>query len=146
MVFGAILLPGFLTPILWSDIDFLALNNIPVIAAVLASQLVIMRHFQGVVTRELAERRAKDRLSELHTEVLSKLDELSSMPDAADKKLTLDDLKGKYYSIAIYDLIDQDIFGFSRIYLFGVRLRYVLDEDVILYITTMTKRALEARD
>lgn len=146
LVFGAILLPGFLISILWSDVNFLSISNIPVIAAVFITQLVVMRHFQGAVSRKLAETRVKERLKELNGEVLNKLDELSLLPDDLGKKFMLDDLKGKFYSIAIYDLIDQDIFGYSRIYLFGVRLRYVLDEDVILYITTMTKRALKARD
>ena len=34
LVFGAILLPGFLTPILWGDADFLSISNIPIIAVV----------------------------------------------------------------------------------------------------------------
>jgi hypothetical protein len=145
LVFGAIMLPGFLISILWSDVNFLAISNIPVIAAVFISQLVIMRHFQGTVSRRLARTRYRERLQVLNTEVYIKLDELSQLPDDLGKKFMLDDLKGKFYSIAIYDLIDQDIFGYSRIYLFGVRIRFVLDEDVILYITTMTKRVLRAK-
>ena len=146
LVFGAILLPGFLVPILWGDVNFLALDNIPVIAVVFIAQLIVLRHFQGIVSRAMAENRVKDRLLELNNDVLIKLDELAFMQDDERKRTRLENLRGKYYSIAIYDLIDQDIFGYSRIYLFGVRLRYVLDEDVILSITNMTKRVLKAKE
>jgi hypothetical protein len=142
LVFGAILLPGFLLPVLWRDIDLLAINNLPIIAVVSVSQLVVMRHFQGTVSRIMAEKRIKERLLDMN-DVHIKLDRLGPMNQNEDKKVMLDDLKGKYYSIAVYDVFDHDIFGHSRIYLFGVRLRYVLDEDVILYVTSMTKRAAQ---
>ena len=92
----------------------------------------------------MAQRRVKQRLLEFNNDVLIKLNELAIVQDNEKKQTALEDLKGRYYSIAIYDLIDQDIFGYSPIYLFGVRLRYVLDEDVIQYITNMTKRVREA--
>ncbi len=142
LVFGAILLPGFLLPVLWRDIDFLAINNLPIIAVVFVGQLVVMRHFQGTVSRIMAEKRIKERLLEMD-DVRIQLDRLGPMDQNVDKTVMLDDLKGRYYSMAVYDVFDHDIFGHSRIYLFGVRLRYVLDEDVILYITSMTKRAAQ---
>ena len=143
LVFGAFLLPGFLIPLIWSAVDFLSINNLPTIAVMFASQLVIMRHVQGFVSRRMAEQRTKDRLLELNQEVLIKLDEFALLQGEERKQSFLDDLKGKYYSIAIYDIIAHDIFGHSPIYLFGVRLRYVLDQDVILYITNMTNKRLK---
>ena len=136
------MLPGFLLPVLWRDIDFLAINNLPIIAVVFVGQLVVMRHFQGTVSRIMAEKRIKERLLEMD-DVRIQLDRLGPMDQNVDKTVMLDDLKGRYYSMAVYDVFDHDIFGHSRIYLFGVRLRYVLDEDVILYITSMTKRAAQ---
>jgi hypothetical protein len=134
LVFGGMLLPGFLLPPLLNDLNLFSVVNIPMIILVFAIQLVVMRHFQGIISRMMAVRRLKNRIADFNKDVLEKLDALVDAEEGPTKVTTLEDLKSKFYSIAIYDLIQQDIFGYSRIYLFGVRLRYMLDEDVISHI------------
>jgi hypothetical protein len=134
LVFGAMLLPGFLLPPLWADLSRFSNIDIPMVLVVFFIQLVVMRHFQGIISRRMAVKRLKNRLSDLNRTVVVKLDQLLSAPEGEINMAELEDLKSKYYSIAIYDLIEQDIFGYSRIYLFGVRLRYLLDEDVLNHI------------
>jgi hypothetical protein len=134
LVFGAMILPGFLLPPLYQDLNLFPAIDIPTIIVVFAIQLVVMRHFQGIISRRLVLKRLENRISEFNNDVLVKLEELESLQEGDKKEAVLEDLKSKYYSIAIYDLIEQDIFGYSRIYLFGLRLRYMLDEDVITHI------------
>jgi hypothetical protein len=90
-----------------------------------------MRHFQGIMSRWMATNLLKTRLEDLNTEVLGKLYVLEAAMDGPNKDAELKSLKRKYYSIVIYDIFRQDIFGYSPIYLVGPRLRYVLDEGVI---------------
>jgi hypothetical protein len=92
-----------------------------------------MRHFQGIMSRWMAVNLLKNRLVDLNKEVLIKLDALEPAPEGKDKDAALLELKRKYYSIAIYDIIEQDIFGYSPIYMVGPRLRYVLDDRVIAH-------------
>jgi hypothetical protein len=139
LVFGAMVLPGFLLPPLYQALGHFPSVDIPMIALVFVIQLVVMRHFHGTISRRLAMKRLKNRLIEFRKEVLAKLDELVLLEEGERKEAILEDLKSKFYSIAIYDLIEQDIFGYSRIYLFGIRLRYMLDEDVIAHINVKTE-------
>jgi hypothetical protein len=134
LVFGAMILPGFLLPPLYQDLNILPAIDIPTIILVFAIQLVVMRHFQGIISRRLVLKRLESRISEFNSDVLAGLEMLASEPEGKKKEALLEDLKSRFYSIAIYDLIEQDIFGYSRIYLFGLRLRYMLDEDVIAHI------------
>ena len=69
--------------------------------------------------------------NDLEQQVLVKLAVLETAPNDPSIVASLKYLKKKYYSIVIYDIIQQDIFGYSPIYLVGPRLRYVLDEGVL---------------
>ena len=145
LVFGAMLLPGFLLPPLWEDLNLFSTIDIPMIILVFVIQLVVMRHFQGIISRRLAVKRLRNRLLDFKNTVLAKLNELATVPEGEKKEAILEDLKSRYYSIAIYDLIQQDIFGYSRIYLFGIRLRYMLDEDVLAHINVTTDNGQKSK-
>jgi hypothetical protein len=138
LAFGAMMLPGFLLPALFEDLKSFSIIDLPMIFLVFFSQLVIMRHFQVILSKWMAVRLLRERIMELKNEVLAKLDELESMREGEMKEVGLEDLKRKFYSIAIYDLIGHDIFGHFPVYLVGLRLRYVLDEDVIEHIKATT--------
>ncbi|HEY3420782.1 MAG TPA: hypothetical protein VGK23_09535 [Methanomassiliicoccales archaeon] len=140
LVFGAMVLPGFLLPFLYDDLRLFPNITLPIVILVFVIQLVIMRHFQGIISRRMAVKRLENRILELDREVLSKPNEMASEGEGAIEDAMLDELKSKYYSIAIYDLIEQDIFGYSKIYLFGLRLRYMLDEDVIAHINVTPEK------
>ena len=139
LVVGAMMLPGFLLPALFDDLKLFSIIDLPMIFLVFVSQLLIMRHFQVILSRRMAVKLLKERLDELNREVLAKLDDLDSVKEGDRKEARLEDLKRRFYSIAIYDLIGSDIFGHFPVYLVGLRLRYVLDEDVIEHIKVKEK-------
>lgn len=131
LVIGGMLLPGFILPSFLAEMNLFPNVDFTLIAVVFVSQLVIMRHFHGIMSRRMAVNLLKARIGDLSTEVLGKLDTLELMPVSEEKETVLRGLKKKYYSVAIYDVIRQDLFGYSPVYLVGPRLRYVLDEGVI---------------
>jgi hypothetical protein len=143
LAFGAMMLPGFLLSALFNDLKLFSIIDLPMILLVFASQLVIMRHFQVVLSRWMAVKLLRKRIEELKKEVLAKLDELESVREGEKKEARLEDLKRRFYSIAIYDLIGSDILGHFPVYLVGLRLRYVLDEDVIEHIKATTDESQE---
>lgn len=136
---GAMMLPGFLLPLLFDSLKLFSIIDLPMVLLVLVSQLLIMRHFQVILSRRMAVNLLKKRLDELNSDVLVKLDDLESVKEGDVKEARLEDLKRRFYSIAIYDLIGSDIVGHFPVYLVGLRLRYVLDEDVIEHIKATEK-------
>ena len=42
-----------------------------------------------------------------------------------------EDIRRSYYAMAVYDIVEVDIFGRSPVYLVGPRLKYVLDDKVL---------------
>ena len=145
LVIGVMILPGLLLSMLWGDLGLYSIIDIPMILLVFAIQLTVMRHFHGIISRRMAIKRLKNRLIDFNHDVLAPLEKLDSMQEGDKKEAVLGDLKSKFYSIAIYDLIEQDIFGYSRIYLFGVRLRYMLDEEVLAHIYVTTEKGSEPK-
>ena len=143
LAIGAMILPGFLLSTLFNDLKQFSIIDLPVIFLVFASQLVIMRHFQVIMSRWMAVKLIRKRIMELKQEVLAKLDELESIRESKEKETMLEDLKRRFYSFAIYDLIGHDIFGHFPVYLVGLRLRYVLDEDVIEHLKSKTGEGQE---
>ena len=133
LIIGAMLLPGLMLPSFFEDMNLFPNIDLSMIILVFVSQLVIMRHFQGIMSRWMAINLIETRVFDLNEEVLVKLDALVAAPENEETTAKLKDLKRKYYSIAIYDIIEQDIFGYSPVYLVGPRLRYVLDENVIAH-------------
>jgi hypothetical protein len=133
LVIGAMLLPGFILPSFFEDLSHFPSVDISLIIFVFVSQLIIMRHFQGIMSRWMAINMFKNRINDLEQQVLVKLAMLETVPNEPSIVASLRYLKKKYYSIVIYDIIQQDIFGYSPIYLVGPRLRYVLDEGVLSY-------------
>jgi energy-coupling factor transporter transmembrane protein EcfT len=143
LAFGAMMLPGFLLTTLFDDLKHFSIIDLPMIFLVFVSQLVVMRHFQVIMSRWMAVKLLRKRIEELKTDVLAKLDELESVREGEKKEARLEDLKRRFYSIAIYDLIGSDVLGHFPVYLVGLRLRYVLDEDVIEHIKSTTAKSQE---
>jgi hypothetical protein len=133
LVIGAMLLPGFILPSFYEEMSLFPQVDLSIIILVFISQLVIMRHFQGIMSRWMAINLIKNRIRDLNKEVLGRLAILETAPDDEGVAVSLRYLRKKYYSIVIYDIVQQDIFGYSPVYLVGPRLRYVLDESVIAH-------------
>ncbi len=134
---GAIFLPGFTLLKIFRTSQVLEGVGFLILIFFLIAQLVIMRHFQGVMSRRMAAGLLRTRIEKLREEVLGPLDAWSEKKKELDKEESdkeLRTIKRKYYSVVIYDIIKQDIFGYWPIYLVGPRLRYVLSDKALAYI------------
>lgn len=138
LAFGAILLPGFTLLTMFNALRVREDIDIVVILFVVVAQLVVMRHFQGAASKRMATGLLHRRIEKLREEVLAPLDAWTERGKDFDEEgydTELPRIKKRYYSMAIYDIIEQDIFGFSPIYLVGPRLRYVLNDRVLAYFS-----------
>lgn len=135
---GAILLPG---RTLDSIIEFFRSNgSIPILLflVILVSQFFIMRSFQSRGSRKMALALIDQELQELRTDCLAPLDAL--MEDARSRNI--DRLDGSayeavlysYYPLAIYDVVETNIFGHSPVYLVIPKMDLLLDEEVLRYV------------
>jgi len=135
---GAILLPG---RTLDSIIEFFRSNgSIPILLflVILASQFFIMRSFQSRRSRKMALALIEQEVQELRSECLAPLDLL--IEDARSKNL--DQVDGasyeavlySYYPLAIYDVVETNIFGHSPVYLVVPKIDLLLDEEVLRYV------------
>ncbi len=134
LFFGAILLPGNTLLELLSENDIPFIIDIPDLFSVLVVQLVIMRHFQGVSSRWMATSLLKARIEELKKEVLEPLNRRINDDGKLSEGVYIPDLgalKTKYCGLAIYDITEQNFFGYGSIFLIAPRLRYALDDAVL---------------
>ncbi|MDD1743426.1 MAG: hypothetical protein LUO85_02235 [Methanomassiliicoccales archaeon] len=134
LFFGAILLPGNTLLELLSTDDLPLAVAIPDLIAVLVTQLVIMRHFQGMSSRWMALSLLKARIGEMKSEVLEPLNRCINDDGKGPQDVFIADLgelKAKYCGLAIYDVAEQNFFGYGSIFLVAPRLRYALDDSVL---------------
>jgi hypothetical protein len=134
LFFGAVLLPGNTLVELISEDDFPLIIDIPDVFTVLVIQLVIMRHFQGITSRWMASSLLKARIEEMKSEVLVPLNRCISGngEQKGDESIVdLETIKAKYCGLAIYDITEQNFFGYGSIFLIAPRLRYALDDTVL---------------
>jgi hypothetical protein len=136
LFFGAILLPGNTLIELLSEGDLPLIMVIPDIFAVLVSQLIIMRHFQGISSRWMALSILNGRIEEMKREVLEPLKQCMNddRKQSGDEYISdLGAIKSKYCGLAIYDIAEQNFFGYGPIFLVAPRFRYALDDAVLAY-------------
>jgi hypothetical protein len=135
LFFGAILLPGnTLFELLSEEGDVQFAVDITDIVIVLVAQLVIMRHFQGISSRWMALSLLKTRIEEMRKEVLDPLNRCikdDSKHPQDDFIADLGAIKNRYCGLAIYDITEQNFFGYGSIFLIAPRLRYALDDAVL---------------
>ncbi|MCX6653275.1 MAG: hypothetical protein NT137_08015 [Methanomassiliicoccales archaeon] len=137
LFFGAIIFPGNTLFKILSDFDELGWVRVPGLIVMLAVQVVVMRHFQGIASRMMAKGLLRIRSQRLRKEVLEELDRrLAGMngPELDSCLVELDEIKVRYYSIAIYDIVEQNIFGRWPIYLVTPTMRYVKDVNALKYV------------
>jgi hypothetical protein len=135
LALGAILLPGYTLLTIFNSVQMRGGSSILIVAFVTVAQLVIMRHFQGIASRRMAISLLRMRIDRLRTKALQPLDALVNAEHHQSERNSalLFTLRRAYYSIAIYDIIKQDIFGISPIYLVGPRLRYLMNDKVLAH-------------
>jgi len=123
--FWALLLPAVTIPALLEAYNLLDRLDLALFVLVLAAQLLVMRHIQSY-----ASRRRAIRLLALRVRALRAIeDRLAALGDGDEE--TLDVLRKRFLSLAIYDIVEHDIYGNMPVYLVGPRPRYVLDTEVV---------------
>lgn len=134
LAIGAMMLPGvtFFT-LLTSLRDFNAYDLL-LIVGLFAVQLWVMRVLQSLMSRRMAVQLLHVRIDKLQQllEMAERL--MSSEEDQFDRGEGLKILLSEYYSMMVYDIFRQDLFGRAPVYLVGPRLKYMLDEKVLQHI------------
>ena len=121
----ALLLPGITFQALIDTLRLLDRLDFVLFALVLVSQLMVMRHIQGFASRRMAVRLLAMRIHALE-EIRRELKSVS--PEDVD---ALRSLRRRFHSIALYDIVQHDVFGLMPVYLIGPRPKYVLDTSVL---------------
>ncbi len=134
LFFGAILLPGNTLLQLFAEEDMPLVFDIPDLIIIFIAQLVIMRHFQGISSRWMALSLLRTRIGEMKKDVLMPLNRCINDDGKSPQDEYIPDLgeiKTKYCSLVIYDVTEQNFFGYGSIFLVAPRLRYALDDAVL---------------
>ena len=138
LALGAVLLPGYTLLTVFHALQSTTPVDIVSFAFVFVAQLAIRRHFQSYASTRMVTRLLNDRITRFREEILIHLEEML----LADANLSqsqhgqrISELRRKYYSLAIYDVIEHRILGLSPVYLVGPRLRFVLDTGVLGHLS-----------
>jgi len=107
---------------------------------IIGIQIMVMRHFQAVSSRRMARALLVERLDTMKKDVLQPLEVLiARVKDRAldeKEKNILDELKRLFFSIATYDVVELNFYGYSPIYVVGPKVKYILDPRIITYLGT----------
>ncbi len=135
LIIGAVLIPGGTLIELFSDLEIPSKLGVVLIIAVLAVQVFVMRHFQVYSSRRMAANLLRERADRIETEVITPIDlAMSQDTETEDQCLLLENIKSSYYSWVIYDVVEQNLFGRSPIYLVAPRIGYIHNEKILDYV------------
>jgi len=123
----ALLLPAVTMQALIEAYELLDRFDLFLFVVVLAAQLMVMRYIQGFASRRMAVNRINMRILTISNIVAS----LDRIGDQENMEEELRSLRRQFYNIAIYDIVEHDIYGNLPVYLIGPRLRYLLDSKVL---------------
>jgi hypothetical protein len=135
---GAILFPGETLIVVATEFNAPGILTIPVVLAVLAIQVLIMRHFQGIMSRRIAIGLLNTRIERLRNDVLAPVDDWclqAGDPDRNHYCIDMNAVKGLYYSIVIYSIVEQNFFGIAPIYLIAPKIKFIHNEKILAYVT-----------
>lgn len=135
---GAILLPG---RTMNSLIEFFETNgSIPLllVLAILIAEFYIMRAIQSQGSRRMALALIEKKIVDLRTACLEPLDALIngagthnlSNVDSTEFEYVL----YAYYPLAVYDVVETNIFGYSPVFLVIPKIDLLLDEEALKYV------------
>jgi hypothetical protein len=133
LVIGAMLLPGFTLGTMWFHLGQLTMIEFLSLILVLVVQIFVMRHFQALSSRSMALRLVNMRIDVIRTKVLAPLDALMLRSELNEEQFEAEFfiIRRTFYSIAIYDVFESDLFGRSPVFLVGPRLKFLLDDKVL---------------
>ncbi|MDD1770991.1 MAG: hypothetical protein LUO79_07895 [Methanomassiliicoccales archaeon] len=145
LIIGAVLVPGGTLFELLSDLDLPSQLVILLIIAVLAAQVFVMRHFQVWSSRRMAANLLRERADRIESEVIKPIDvAMAQDTGEEDHCLLLENIKSTYYSWVIYDVVEQNLFGRSPIYLVAPRMGYIHNEKILDYVRPLRTNGKKA--
>lgn len=121
----ALLLPGITVQALMETLRLLDRLDIVLFAIVLVAQLMVMRHIQGYASKRFVRRLLAMRIHALE-EIERELNAISGSDEEAIRSI-----RRRYLSVALYDIVQHDLFGLMPVYLIGPRAKYMLDTSML---------------
>jgi len=138
MFIGAILAPGGTWHELLSLMQEKGYYNTSILLLVFIAEVILMRHFQAVSGKRMANRLLTNRIDMIKEGTLRPLDGALSTASASKspsiEQKVFEDAKTNFYSIVIYDIFEHNFFGYSPVYVVGPRISYVLNEDALAHV------------
>ncbi|MDW5562429.1 MAG: hypothetical protein SA339_04310 [Methanomassiliicoccus sp.] len=133
---GAILLPGKTLDLLIGFFQGNDISHILALAAILGAEFLIMRVLQSRASRQMALVLIDQRLQDLEQDCLQPLDALI---DSDATRPTVDgrsyeELMCTYCPMAVYDVVETNIFGYLPVFLVVPVIDLLLDEEVLRYV------------
>ena len=114
---GAILAPGGTWKEILSTLGINGYYNSLVLLLVFITELILMRHFQAVSGRRMANKLLNDRIQKLKKNSLEPIEAAISHAEGANassiSRNVLENAKTSFYSVVIYDLYEHNLFGYS---------------------------------
>jgi hypothetical protein len=114
------------------------LFNVYLLIVILIIELILLRFFQGVSSKKMVIGYLKNRIYYLKEEALVPVDKAieqahSIQSPSVDTKM-LEDAKRNFYSTIVYDIFEHNVFGYSRVYVIGPKLTFLLNEEALRYV------------
>lgn len=135
---GAILLPG---RTMNSLIDFFETNgSIPLllVLAILMAEFYIMRTVQSQGSRRMALALIEKKIMDLRTACLEPLDALINGAETHNLSYVdsteYENVLYAYYPLAVYDVVETNVFGYSPVFLVIPKIDLLLDEEALKYV------------
>jgi hypothetical protein len=130
--------PGGTWQAIWDKLQENGFRNLFLLVFVLITELVLLRHFQGISSKRMVVQYLRNRMHTIEETVVAPLDKAISQAKASGATTladgVLDEVKTNYYSIVIYDVYEHNLFGFSRVFVVGPRVTLLLNEEALRYI------------
>ncbi|HXZ23426.1 MAG TPA: hypothetical protein VEH08_01690 [Methanomassiliicoccales archaeon] len=138
---GALLYPGGSAFAALGDLQLPPGITLLEFVALLFIQTFIMRHFQVYSSRRMASQLARIRVGIIRREVIRPIDAWVAQEQSGDHShcLILRNLKGAYYSVVIYNIVEQNLWGRSPIYLVAPDIRRIHNEEILDYVQPLKK-------
>ena len=134
---GGILLPG---RTLNSLMDFFEMNgsiNLLWLLFILLTEFFIMRFLQSRGSRRMALALLEQEAQEMRVDCLEPLDAVIDAARSQKRPIDgkkIDEVLSDFYPLAIYDVVETNIFGRSPVFLVVPKVDLLLDEDVLRYV------------
>lgn len=130
--------PGGTWQAIWSKLQENGFNNLFLLALIFLTELILLRFFQGISSTRMLRQYLPERIQNITNSSLAPIDKAinqakSSNSSTVDKNLLKNAMKN-FYSIAVFDIYEHNIFGRFRVFVIGPKVSILLDEEALTHI------------